>query len=74
MKTKVLPKKLIFQNVGILDPVKETNKKGNVLLVNGKITEIGKFELPSDVITINAEGLILTHGFCDLHVHFRHEI
>ena len=71
MKTKVLPKKLIFQNVGILDPVKETNKKGNVLLVNGKITEIGKFELPSDVITINAEGLILTHGFCDLHVHFR---
>ena len=71
MKTKVLPKKLIFQNAGILDPVKETNKKGNVLLVNGKITEIGKFELPSDVITINAEGLILTHGFCDLHVHFR---
>ena len=41
MKIKKLPKKLLFQNTEILDPVKRTNKKGNILLVNGKIAELG---------------------------------
>ena len=30
MKIKKLPKKLLFQNTEILDPVKRTNKKGNI--------------------------------------------
>ena len=71
MKIKKLPKKLLFQNTEILDPVKRTNKKGNILLVNGKIAELGIFESPSDVKSIDCNGLTLTHGFCDLHVHFR---
>ena len=71
MKIKKLPKKLLFQNMEILDPVKRTNKKGNILLVNGKIADIGIFESPSDVKSIDCKGLTLTHGFCDLHVHFR---
>ena len=71
MKIKKLPKKLLFQNTEILDPIKKTNKKGNILLVNGKIAELGIFESPSDVKTIECNGLTLTHGFCDLHVHFR---
>ena len=71
MKIKKLPKKLLFQNTEILDPVKRTNKKGNILLVNGKIADIGIFESPSDVKSIDCKGLTLTHGFCDLHVHFR---
>ena len=71
MKLKKLPKKLLFQNAEILDPIKRTNKKGNILLVNGKIADIGIFESPSDVKSIDCKGLTLTHGFCDLHVHFR---
>ena len=71
MKIKKLPKKLLFQNTEILDPVKRTNKKGNILLVNGKIAELGIFESPSDIKSIDCNGLTLTHGFCDLHVHFR---
>ena len=71
MKIKKLPKKLLFQNTEILDPIKKTNKKGNILLVNGKIADKGIFESPSDVKSIDCKGLTLTHGFCDLHVHFR---
>ena len=71
MKIKKLPKKLILQHVEILDPLKEKIFKGNVLLVNGKIADIGKFDEPSDTKSIVCDGLTLTHGFCDLHVHFR---
>ena len=71
MKIKNLPKKLILRDVEILDPLKEKVFKGNVLLFNGKIAEVGKFDQPADAKFIDCEGLILTHGFCDLHVHFR---
>ena len=71
MKTERLPEKLLLQNVEILDPLKETNKKGNVLLVNGNIANIGKFEYSKDIKAIDCIGLTLTQGFCDLHVHFR---
>ena len=71
MKIKKLPNKLILQHVEILDPIKENTFKGNVFLVNGKISGVGKFDQPSDAKSIDCEGLTLTHGFCDLHVHFR---
>ena len=71
MKIKKLPKKLILRHVEILDPLKENTFKGNVFLVNGKISGVGKFDQPSDAKSIDCEGLTLTHGFCDLHVHFR---
>ena len=71
MKIDRLPGKLLLQNVEILDPFKGKQTKGSLLIVNGKIAEIGKFELPGDVKSIDCRGLTLTHGFCDLHVHFR---
>ena len=71
MKIKKLPKKLILRHVEILDPLKENTFKGNIFLVNGKISGLGKFDQPSDAKSIDCEGLTLTHGFCDLHVHFR---
>ena len=71
MITELLPKKILFQNVEILDPLKGSNKKGNILIINGKIAEIGKFDQPSGIKIIDAKGLTLTQGFCDLHVHFR---
>ena len=71
MKINKLPKKLNLKDVDILDPLKEKVFKGNVLIVNGKISEVGKFEQPSDAKSIDCNGLTLTHGFCDLHAHFR---
>ena len=43
-----LPKKLILQHVNILDPLKEKIFKGNALIINGKISGVGKFEQPAD--------------------------
>ena len=71
MKINKLPKKLNLKDVDILDPLKEKVFKGSILIVNGKISEVGKFEQPSDVKSIDCNGLTLTHGFCDLHAHFR---
>ena len=71
MKIKKLQKILSLRNVEILDPLKEKVFKGDVLLVNGKIAGVGKFSQPSDAKSIDCKGLTLTHGFCDLHVHFR---
>jgi dihydroorotase len=71
MITELLPKKILFQNVEILDPLKGSNKKGNILIINGKIAGIGKFDQPSGIKIVDAKGLTLTQGFCDLHVHFR---
>ena len=71
MKIKKLQKILSLRNVEILDPLKEKVFKGSVLLANGKIAKIGKFDQPADAKSIDCEGLTLTHGFCDLHVHFR---
>ena len=38
MKIKKLPKKLLFQNTEILDPVKRTNKKGIIIKQDIKIS------------------------------------
>ena len=71
MKVARIKKKLLLKNAEILDPIKETNKNGNLLLIDGKVAEIGNFESPSDLDVIDCKGLTITHGFCDLHVHFR---
>ena len=40
---------------------------------NGRIAGIGDFETPNleDMKFIDCTNKIITHGFCDLHAHFR---
>ena len=71
MKIKKLGKNTVFKNGTIYDPASGKKYGGDVLITNGKIAEIGKFSLPKDAKIIDCEGLIVTHGFCDIHVHFR---
>ncbi|MFQ6677301.1 MAG: dihydroorotase [Fidelibacterota bacterium] len=70
MKTKKLSKKTLLKNGTILDPVTEKTFIGNVLIENGNIVQIGDIE-STDAEIIDCSGLVVTHGFCDLHVHFR---
>jgi len=70
MKTKKLAKRTLLKNGTILDPVKEKEFQGNILLENGKIAEVGNVNA-ADADVIDCKGLVITHGFCDLHVHFR---
>ena len=70
MNLKRLSKQTLFKGGTILDPVNEKEYKGDVLLVNGKIANVGKVNA-SDADVIDCKGMVITHGFCDLHVHFR---
>ncbi|HDY75110.1 MAG TPA: dihydroorotase [Candidatus Marinimicrobia bacterium] len=70
MKTKKLAKRTLFKGGTILDPVKEKEFMGDILIVNGKIAAVGKVNV-DDADVIDCKGWVVTHGFCDLHVHFR---
>ncbi len=70
MNTKKLSKRTLLKGGAILDPVNEKSFKGDVLIENGKIAKIGKVS-GKDADVIDCTGLTITHGFCDLHVHFR---
>lgn len=59
---------LLFKNVHIV--LEQEIKRGEVLVDNGKIQEIGKsVSAPPDTETIDGGGLYLAPGFIDLHVH-----
>ena len=70
MNTKKLAKRTLLKNGTILDPVKEKEFQGDILLENGKIAAVGNINVV-DADVIDCNGLVITHGFCDLHVHFR---
>ena len=58
--------KILIQAAKILDPQSPFHKKvKNVLLVNGRITEIGDKNYQADKV-ISAEGMLLTPGWFDL--------
>jgi len=71
MNLKKLPKKLVLQGGTILDPLSGSSKKGNVVIEQNKIKSIGSTASAKGENMIDCSGLIITHGFCDLHVHFR---
>ena len=71
MQIDKLRGKLILKNPKIIDPLNETIFQNDVMLDNNKIVEIGSIKTDDDIKTIDCNGLVLTHGFCDLHVHFR---
>ena len=71
MKTTKLKKQVVLKGGTILDPINETLKKGDVLIENGRMKSIGKVTPSKSADVIDCSGLIVTHGFCDIHVHFR---
>ena len=71
MKIEQIEGRLLLKKPKIIDPLNETETIKDVMLVDGKIEEIGMIESENDINFIDCDGLTLTHGFCDLHVHFR---
>ena len=71
MKLSKLNKNTILTGGTILDPVLGKEKKGNVHIVDGKIKSIANMHPPKAATIIDCKGLIITHGFCDIHSHFR---
>ena len=71
MKIEQIEGRLLLKKPKIIDPLNETETIKDIMLVDGKIEEIGIIEAENDINFIDCDGLTLTHGFCDLHVHFR---
>ena len=71
MKIEQIEGRLLLKKPKIIDPLNETETIKDVMLVDGKIEKIGIIEAKNDINFIDCDGLTLTHGFCDLHVHFR---
>ena len=71
MKIEKLAKDLLLINGKIIDPHNRKTSDGDVWLKNGKIAGVGDVNTPKDAEKIDCSGKVITHGFCDLHVHFR---
>ena len=71
MKIEQIKGRLLLKKPKIIDPLNETETIKDVMLIDGKIEEIGRIDAGNDIDIIDCNGLTLTHGFCDLHVHFR---
>ena len=71
MKISKLKKNVVLKNGTIIDPFNNSEKKGDIHIENGKIKAVGKIAAPDSSEIIDCKGLNITHGFFDLHVHFR---
>ncbi len=65
---------LLIKNITIADPKSMTEKAGDILLEDGKISKItvtGGINASADMEVIDGTGLIAGPGLIDVHVHFR---
>ena len=71
MSLEKISKNVMLKGGTIIDPYHKKEYKSDVLIKDGKIFEIGDLNPPKSCEIIDCKGKIITHGFCDLHVHFR---
>jgi len=62
---------LLIKNGRVIDPESNFNDIADVLVDNGKIISVGKNIKQKSDKTIDANGLIVSPGFIDMHVHLR---
>jgi dihydroorotase len=61
---------LLIKNGNVIDPANGVNEKCDVLIVDGKIAEVGQIDKKVEKI-IDATNKLVTPGLIDIHVHFR---
>jgi len=64
---------LLIKNGLLIDPASKTERKGDLLIKNGRISAVGRRHgaAPSGMEIYDASGLWVFPGFIDLHVHAR---
>jgi len=71
MKISKQPEQLVLKNGTIIDPLKKKSFTGDVLIEQGKIAGVGDVKPNASAVEIDCTGKVVTHGLCDIHVHFR---
>ncbi len=63
---------LRIRNGRIIDPANRRDEIGDLIIVDGRIAAKSEIRNPkSEIIEIDAKGLVVAPGLIDLHVHFR---
>jgi len=65
---------LLIKNGRVIDPANNIDKKYDVLIVDGKIAEVGSVPAQAEKTVqkvIDAAGKLVVPGLIDIHVHFR---
>lgn len=63
---------LVIKGGRVIDPAQEIDTEADVLVLDGKVVEVGKNLAPPDGSEfIDASGLVVAPGLIDVHVHFR---
>ena len=64
-------KNLLVRGGRVIDPANKINDIADVLIIDGKISAVGKDIQASTENILDATGKIVTPGLIDMHVHFR---
>jgi dihydroorotase len=65
-------KTTVIRNGRIIDPTTNRDEIGDLVIANGRIADQCAIRNPqSEIIEINAKGLIIAPGLIDMHVHLR---
>jgi dihydroorotase len=63
---------ILIQNGRVIDPSRKVDDRFDLLIEDGVITKVGgKVKAPESVRRIDADGLVVSPGFIDLHTHLR---
>ncbi len=63
---------LLIKNGRLIDPSQKIDDTLDILVENGLIKQIGKsLQVPADVRSIDASGMLVVPGLIDIHVHLR---
>lgn len=62
---------LLIRGGRVVDPANNIDKTADVLIENGVIRAVGRFEIPGGCRMIDADGLVVAPGLVDMHVHLR---
>ena len=65
-----LPKALLIEGATIYDPATGKTRRGDLAVKNGRLIEPEKLGA-AKLERLDARGALVTHGFIDIHAHFR---
>jgi len=67
-------KSILIKNARVIDPSRSLDEVADILVQDGRIAVLGKIptdQIPEGCRTIEADGLVASPGFIDIHCHLR---